>query len=259
MIQGRNISVIIPVFNEEKTVASVVKAVLDSGFAAEVICVNDGSTDKSKEVLEGFGDKIKLISFVKNHGKGAALAVGVRAARGEIVVFLDADLIGLEKKHLEKLVLPLLTEKARGVIGQIYYGKDFLAQLKVFSGERAYWRKDLLGHLDEIAKTRYGVEIYLNSIFKRRRVRTVSLKGLGQTIKYKKMNFSEASKDYLKEGKEMIKTASKIEKVKMEKLNHALNRKISIEDVLRLLSQFRDKKVVRELRTYLSRVFDDGT
>ncbi len=257
MIQGRNISVIIPVFNEEKTVASVVRAVLRWDGASEVICVNDGSSDKSKAVLTDFGEKIKLISFEKNRGKGAALAAGIRAATGKIVVFLDADLIGLEKKHLEKLVLPLSTGKARGVIGQIYYGKDFLAQLKVFSGQRAYWRKDLSEHLNEIAKTRYGVEIYLNSIFKRKRIKTVSLKGLSQIIKYKKMDFSEALKSYLKEGGEIIKTASKIEKAKIERINAALNKKMSKEDISKLLDQAKGVKIIRELKDYLSRIFDN--
>ncbi|HRR05548.1 MAG TPA: glycosyltransferase family 2 protein, partial [Candidatus Woesebacteria bacterium] len=91
------VSVIIPAFNEEKTVAEVVKVCLKTPEVGEIIVVNDGSRDKTKEKLKAFRgkDKVKAINLSKNHGKGYAVAQGIRAARYDYLLFLDADLINL--------------------------------------------------------------------------------------------------------------------------------------------------------------------
>ena len=86
------VSAIVPVYNEETTVSRVVEKVLSIGKFHEVICVNDGSTDHSQEELEKLVEKIKLISFIKNQGKGHALATGIESAQGDLVAFIDADL-----------------------------------------------------------------------------------------------------------------------------------------------------------------------
>ena len=91
----RNISAIVPAFNEEKTVAGVVNKLLSSHLISEVICVNDGSTDATAQILSAFGDKIKFLNFADNHGKGFALAQGILAASGDIVAFFDADIHNL--------------------------------------------------------------------------------------------------------------------------------------------------------------------
>ena len=70
----KTVSAIVPVFNEEKTVKVVVETLLASKLISEVICVNDGSTDKGLEILKSFGRKIKLIDLKRNHGKGFALS-----------------------------------------------------------------------------------------------------------------------------------------------------------------------------------------
>ena len=82
-----SMSAIVPVYDEEKTVARVIGALLANNKFDEVICVNDGSTDRTLEILKSFGNKIILIDLKKNRGKGFALVSGIKKAKGEIVVF----------------------------------------------------------------------------------------------------------------------------------------------------------------------------
>jgi hypothetical protein len=85
------VSVVIPCFNYERYVAEAVASALDQDWPAlEVIAVDDGSTDRSPEILAGFGDAIRVIRR-HNGGLNAATDTGLAAARGEFVTFLDAD------------------------------------------------------------------------------------------------------------------------------------------------------------------------
>ena len=62
------VSAIVPVFNEEKAVGEVIATLLRSNQFAEIICINDGSSDNSRKILESYGKKIKLINFKNNKG-----------------------------------------------------------------------------------------------------------------------------------------------------------------------------------------------
>ena len=86
------VSVIVPVYNGAKTVAEALQSVFAQSYKDyEVIVVNDGSTDSSTEVVDGFGDKIRLISLDQNGGQSAARNLGAAQARGEYLAFLDQD------------------------------------------------------------------------------------------------------------------------------------------------------------------------
>src|SRR5690348_3913601 len=111
------ITAIVPVYDEEKTVAKVVKTLLLHPKISEVICVDDGSEDKSFSLLKDFGKQINLISLKKNHGKGFTLAQGISHARGDIVIFVDADLIGLKKRHIDILIYPIIGYRSKAVLG----------------------------------------------------------------------------------------------------------------------------------------------
>jgi glycosyltransferase involved in cell wall biosynthesis len=86
------ISIIMPVFNTERYVAEAVESVLQQTYQPiELICINDGSKDKSLEILQSFGDKITLIDSQENVGIAEARNKGLRAMTGEYVAFMDAD------------------------------------------------------------------------------------------------------------------------------------------------------------------------
>ena len=88
-----DLSVIIPVYNEVKTIEEVVSRVRATGFAKEIILVDDGSTDGSTEILKKYQgqDGIQVILCDENRGKGAAVREGIRAANSTYAIIQDAD------------------------------------------------------------------------------------------------------------------------------------------------------------------------
>jgi cellulose synthase/poly-beta-1,6-N-acetylglucosamine synthase-like glycosyltransferase len=203
-----SITVIIPVFNEEKTVAKVIHTLLAYSRFSQVICVNDGSTDRSRQVLQGFGARIRLIDFDENKGKGQALAAGIEEARGDWLVFVDADFTNLTHDHLEALLAPMWKGKADAVLGFPKRGEmsNLTAHL---TGERVYYKKDLLPLLDEIAPSRFGVEVLLNERFQGKRVKMIPLQDLVGLTKCEKRRPFQAIREYLQEGIEILDTISK--------------------------------------------------
>ncbi len=92
-----DLSIIIPLFNEEESLPKlhewIVRVMKENRFSYEVIFVNDGSTDRSWEVIKSLKDEhVRGISFRRNYGKSAALYCGFKAAQGDVVITMDADL-----------------------------------------------------------------------------------------------------------------------------------------------------------------------
>lgn len=200
------VSAIIPVYNEEKTISKIISTLLKDSFINEVICVNDGSTDKSLPILKSFKNRITVINLRKNRGKGFALAEGIKIAKGDIVAFFDADLIYFSHTHIKTLLSPLLNSKIKGVVGYIPTGNMMEKILfKDLCGERAYFRNDLLPHLKQFAKTGYGVEVFFNNLFTKSQIKRVRLDNLDLLVKHKKLtNKQQIIKDYVKEAKEIV-------------------------------------------------------
>jgi glycosyltransferase involved in cell wall biosynthesis len=197
------VSVIVPVYNEEKTVFKVVNNLLSNASLCEVICVNDGSSDGSMRELEKFEDRIKLFHFAENQGKGKALAEGIERAKGDLVVFIDADLTNLSDDHVETLLSPILRKEADAVLGYAKRGEmpNLAAHL---TGQRVYYREDLLPFLDQIARSRFGVEVLLNDIYKDRRVVMLPLQDLVGLTKAEKRSLFLAVREYLEEANEIV-------------------------------------------------------
>jgi len=202
-MQEKFVSAIVPVFNEEKSVAKVIEALLANNLIDEVICVNDGSTDNSLNILKNFEDKIKLIDLEKNCGKGFALVAGINQSDGEIIAFVDADLTNLSDEHIETLLKPILEDKSRAVLGYPSTGWYVPNVFSHLTGERAYYKKDLIKHLNRMAESRFGVETFLNTLFTEKDTKKVPLKNLRGLYKYEKNSPSVAFKEYLGEAIEI--------------------------------------------------------
>ncbi len=119
------ISIIVPVFNEAGTVAAVLERlqVVPLPMDREILAVNDGSTDGTREVLDRYAGVpgITVIHAAQNGGKGSAIRAGLQVASGDIVAIQDADL-ELDPAQLADLVRPILDGRA-----DVVYGSRFLA------------------------------------------------------------------------------------------------------------------------------------
>jgi glycosyltransferase involved in cell wall biosynthesis len=108
------VSVIIPVYNGERYLADAIKSALGQTLpAAEVIVVDDGSTDGSGEIARGFGPSVHYIHKT-NQGPAAARNVGVNAAHGQMLAFLDADDLWLSEKLAKQV--PMLQQQGDGYV-----------------------------------------------------------------------------------------------------------------------------------------------
>ena len=116
------LSVVVPCFNEEATLVTVVEKVLVSPFVGEILIVNDGSTDRSGEILDAFDDpRIRVIHQPMNLGKGAALRRGFAAATRPFVIVQDADM-EYDPAEYGLLLDPLLDGRADVVYGSRFMG-----------------------------------------------------------------------------------------------------------------------------------------
>ena len=117
------LSVVIPVYNEVETIKEIVSRVHAVDFEKEIIIVDDGSTDGTRELLEEITlsqDNVKVFYHDRNQGKGAALRKGFEVATGDIVIIQDADL-EYDPREYPVLLEPILDGRA-----DIVYGSRFL-------------------------------------------------------------------------------------------------------------------------------------
>jgi glycosyltransferase involved in cell wall biosynthesis len=119
------LSVVMPIYNENRTLREIVQKVLREPTEKELILVDDGSTDGSRETLQQLENepRIRVLYRDRNSGKGAALRLGFAEARGEIVIVQDADL-EYDPAEYPKLIQPILDGKADVVFGSRFAGGE---------------------------------------------------------------------------------------------------------------------------------------
>lgn len=119
------LSVVIPVYNEEKTLSEVISRLLPIPHLLEIIIVDDCSTDRTAEIAEGLADRHSIIKYVrqaKNGGKTAALRTGFALTEGEIVIVQDADL-EYDPSEIYEVIRPILQGHA-----DVVYGSRFMVK-----------------------------------------------------------------------------------------------------------------------------------
>ncbi len=123
----RKLSVVVPVFNERNTVVEILRRMraveLPDGIESEIIVVDDGSSDGTRDVLRQLGDStVRIVMHDRNRGKGAALRTGFAHATGEYVLVQDADL-EYDPEDWPKLLAPVVRGRARVVYGSRFTGE----------------------------------------------------------------------------------------------------------------------------------------
>lgn len=187
-------AVVIPAFNEEETVAGVVKVGLE--LTPDVVVTSDGSVDNTVQAAQDAGAKV--VDLQPNGGKGPALKAALEATNAEYVVMLDADLVGLTLEHLNILLRPVLSGELDMSIG-VFEGGGFVTDwgnklTPHLSGQRACRRDWLLGvpHLGEERWPEPAITAHLKETGTRWDY--VELPQVAQVVKEKKRGFWKGAK-----------------------------------------------------------------
>jgi glycosyltransferase involved in cell wall biosynthesis len=186
--------VIIPAYNEEATVGAVVEAAHQVDCVAEVLVVSDGSIDQTAEVARERGARV--IELELNRGKAAAMKAGLLAARQDVALFLDADLIGLRPEHVTILLDPIISGRADVSIGVMRRGRpvtDFAQVVAPFlSGMRA-GRVEVFEPLRDLDEAGWGAEVALTLWARehKMRVEEVRIDGVTQRMKEEKVGLAK--------------------------------------------------------------------
>ncbi len=158
------IAAIIPAYNEEKTIANVLEALQETALIQEIIVVSDGSDDNTVSTVEKYND-VLLIELLINRGKGGAVKVGLDHCTAEIILILDADLIGLNSEHIESLLSPVVKGETMMSVGLFEKGRvatDIAQKMAPFlSGQRAL-KRELLENISDLDLSRFGLEVAMH-------------------------------------------------------------------------------------------------
>lgn len=183
---------IVPAYNEERTIGKVLAALTSTPLIDEVIVVSDGSTDATAEVARTF--PVKVIELPVNVGKGGAMKIGANNTDAEVLLFVDADLIGLTPKHIADLLEPVTQGRAAMSVGVFEDGRlatDLAQKIAPFlSGQRVILRS-VFQQIPDLENKRYGVEMALSRYAEREQIPVVhvELKHMAQVTKEEKMGF----------------------------------------------------------------------
>jgi glycosyltransferase involved in cell wall biosynthesis len=187
--RATSIGILIPAYNEEATVADVVKVALETGLG-EVVVVADGCSDATAQVAKAAGARV--LEYQPNRGKGGAVAAGVASMTQDTLVLLDADLIHLTSKHVLSMLEPLTNGDADTTVGLFSGGggiTDFGNRATPqWSGQRAIPRA-LLARVPELEDRKYAIELAITDQIQLEglRCKFVNLEGVSQRLKEQKL------------------------------------------------------------------------
>ena len=204
-------SAVIPAFNEAARIGRVLDAVSSSPLIDQIIVVDDGSDDSTSAVAAKHNGAV-VVRLPRNRGKAAAMVAGVGRAKNKVVVFLDADLIGLKQHHVDDLVLPVLRGEVDMTVGQFKGGRGWITLwqrlVPNISGQRAMRASDFAS-VPNVARKGFGVELAItkHAIHQGLRMRLVYLLGMSHVTKEEKRGVVRGLRDRSVMYAQMLRSA----------------------------------------------------
>jgi glycosyltransferase involved in cell wall biosynthesis len=186
------VSAIIAAYNEQDTIAQVIRAIEGHPLVDEIILVDDGSADATS--ARARETSANVITLEMNQGKAGAMSAGVRAARNDTILFLDADILGLTHEIITLTAMPVLTGKCGMFVAirarRSYWMNRLLYFIPVLGGERALTR-EIWRNVPRMYRKGFQIEIALNYYTKKsgHKMGFGVMPGLSQVIKEKKRGF----------------------------------------------------------------------
>lgn len=188
-MQPLSITVLIPAFNEARTVAGVVGVAKAAGLT-QILVVSDGSTDQTVQQAQAAGAEV--LELQPNRGKGGAVKAGALAAQTPYLMLLDADLLNLTPQHLTAMQEPVQSGKADTTAG-LFSGGGLVTDFgnratPQWSGQRLIPRATILA-AKNLETAGYGVEVAINDqiAVEQLRLEYINLTGASQVIKEQKL------------------------------------------------------------------------
>lgn len=211
------VSVIIPAYNEDPTITSIIETCKKSNNVSEIIVVDDGSIDQTSLLASEAGAVV--LSYGSNLGKAYALLHGAKYAKEDILLLLDADLVGLSVEHVDNLIIPVLTGSVDSTLGLFTGGrlKTDLAHAITphLSGQRCL-KKDFLLQLEDYKNARFGIEVAITKYQSKqnKKVIKVYLESVTHVMKEEKTGRESGFQNRLQMYKDIVKHIFKYEKIK---------------------------------------------
>lgn len=218
--EGFVLSVVIPCFNEVRTIAHVIQRVRDTELPCEIIVVDDGSTDGTRDALRNLAAQtdLRIVLHERNQGKGAALRTGFEHATGDVVTVQDADL-EYDPRDFRYLLQPIVEDVADVVYGSRFSGNDrqvgplwhlavnqLITKLfnlrhgrKFTDVETCYklFRRSLIQEIaPSLREQRFGIELEMTA----RLLRKGNVRFFERPISYARRTFSEGKKINWRDG-----------------------------------------------------------
>jgi polyisoprenyl-phosphate glycosyltransferase len=187
------VTAIIPAYNEEHNIGAVLDILTNSPLIKEIIVVSDGSDDQTVNVAAAY-EAVRVIDLLDNRGKGGAVKAGLENSSSDLILILDADLIGLQEEHIRALLQPIISGRTTMTTGLFEKGRpvtDLAQKVAPFlSGQRAL-KRELLEKISDMDLSRFGLEVALQRYVEEQDVdhELVQLPLLSHIMKEEKLGF----------------------------------------------------------------------
>lgn len=203
------VAAIVPAYNEEGRIAAVLQTLTSSPAIDEVIVVDDGSSDRTSDVARKVPG-VRVVTLPQNRGKGGAMREGATRTDADVLLFFDADLVGLTPRHVEDLLEPVCSGRATMAMGIFKGGRLWTDMAQFFApaitGQRAIRRETFL-EIPNLESVGYGIELAINDYVHCQGLvrRDVILRGVTHPMKEEKLGWARGAASRVRMYRQMLK------------------------------------------------------